>query len=80
MVEYRLHFCGAKAPLFLHEMQKTKENAIGTEAAQPPEYPADYFPLSAQSAAAFLPSLARIWPKSLAKAVNLWGAERSKIL
>ncbi len=36
----RSHFCGAKAPLFLHEMQKTKENAIGTEAAQPPEYPA----------------------------------------
>ena len=33
----------------------------------------DYFLLSAQSAAAFLPSLARIWPKSLAKAVNLWG-------
>ena len=50
------------------------------EAAQPPEQPADYFPLSAQSAAAFLPSLARIWPKSLAKAVNLWGSERSKIL
>ena len=56
LAEYRLHFCGAKAPLFLHEMQKTKENAIGTEAAQPPEYPADYFPLSTQSAAAFLPS------------------------
>ena len=50
------------------------------EAAQPPEQPSAYFLLSAQSAAAFLPSLARIWPKSLAKAVNLWGSERSKIL
>ena len=36
----RMHFCGAKAPLFLHAMQKTQENAIGTEQAKLAEYPA----------------------------------------
>ena len=38
----RPHFFGAKAPIFLHFMQKTKENAAGTEAASPPEYPARF--------------------------------------
>ena len=47
-------FCGAKAPLFLHAMQKTQENAIGTEAAQPPEYPAYRSTFLSRKSAAFL--------------------------
>ena len=50
----RMHFCGAKAPLFLHAMQKTQENAIGTEAAQPPEYPAYRSTFLSRKSAAFL--------------------------
>ena len=52
----RLHFCGAKAPLFLHFMQKTKENAIGTEPAPLAEYSPQLHPQNHNRFAAGVPS------------------------
>ena len=61
----RLHFCGAKAPLFLHFMRKTKENAIGAELA---EYPARLPQHRLHFAALRATSLFSIWQKKIRSA------------